>query len=191
MTTVGLSVNTVSLVRVCGARALALLGGGLFSVHCAMLSSSHSCAANFYDCSPRTSIALEVPGGSWPVGDYVLTVGNETCALSVTSAAPSTGIVGDCDASESMSFALEPTQECAASCDGAACGGSVCAPTGGPNKLVLTVDGLMTGLSLMLTKDNGALVSETVKTEQMTVEPNGAGCGSCVMASATIVVGED
>jgi len=54
--------------------------------------------------------------------------------------------------------------------------------------MVLGIGAMPAKLGLDLSVDGNALMNETIAPMQTTTEPNGAGCGTCTNASATLSI---
>jgi hypothetical protein len=53
---------------------------------------------------------------------------------------------------------------------------------------VLGINGMPAQLGLDLSLNGSELMEETIAPKQTTTEPNGAGCGTCTNASATLSI---
>jgi hypothetical protein len=61
-------------------------------------------------------------------------------------------------------------------------------PIPGHFQMTVVIQGLPTEVGLNLSLDGNAVTSETIAPKASTDEPNGAGCGTCTSASATVSV---
>jgi hypothetical protein len=151
--------------------------------------ASHSCSDVYYVCD-ETQITLLAPNGAWAAGTYTLTLTVDDspveCTISVPTAPPSSSVTA---APCPYALSLEPVDSCPpVLCDGGACGGGSCAPIAGQFQMTVTVDGLPADIGLDLSANGKLLVSETVAPASTTTEPNGPGCGTCTIASATVSI---
>lgn len=152
--------------------------------------TSHSCSDVYYVCN-QTQITLLAPNNAWTAGTYSLTLtaddGPVQCTISVPTSPPSSGAAGMCP----YPLRLEPVESCPpVVCDGGACGGQggSCTPIAGQFQMTVTIQGLPTQVGLDLSVDGKPLTSKTVAPTPATTEPNGAGCGTCTNASATVSI---
>jgi hypothetical protein len=167
--------------------------------------SSHSCSAAGFVCD-ETSITLQSPNDAWTAGTYTLAIVADGVPQQCTmqSPDPPAAAQGTCSAN-GTTLSLDPI--CPPTpivCNAVACGGMSNSGFAGcfPGRFTMTLTigkgfGFMVSdaqphvvgqLGLKLSVDGNALMNETIAPTQTTTEPNGAGCGTCTNASATLSI---
>ncbi len=154
--------------------------------------AEHSCSDVYAICN-QTGITLQSSNDAWTPGTYALALTLDgtsgQCTMQVPESPPVSGVQGDCGSG--VSFTLAPVESCPpVVCNSTACGGMGCTPIPGHFQMTLGVQGLPMQVGLSLSIDGATVTSETLAPTSTTTEPNGAGCGTCTNASATISVAE-
>jgi hypothetical protein len=154
--------------------------------------SSHSCTAMGFVCG-TTSLTLNSPNDAWAAGTYTLALTMDgapgQCTLTVPASAPPSPIPASCPLGAPYDARLVPIESCPpVVCNGGACGGMSCTPIVGRFQLTVTLQGLPAQVTVGLSRDGNSLTSEIISPASTTSEPNGAGCGTCTNASATVSV---
>jgi hypothetical protein len=153
---------------------------------------SHSCSAVYYVCD-QTDVTLQSPSEAWTAGTYALalTVNSTSgqCTIVVPDSPPVSGVQGTCGSGSNITLALVPVDSCPpVVCDSTACKGMSCTPIPGHFQMTLVVQGVPPHMGLNLSLNGKQLMSETIAPKSTTTEPNGAGCGTCTLGSATVSV---
>jgi hypothetical protein len=151
-----------------------------------------SCSEVGYSCN-RTGITLQSPNDAWASGTYtlVLNIGGTPaqCSLPIPDPPPTNGVQGTCGQSSDISLSLVPLESCPpVVCEAGVCHGTSCTPIPGRFQIVLGINGTPAQLGLDLSLEGNELMKETIAPTQTTTEPNGAGCGTCTNASATLSI---
>ena len=156
--------------------------------------ASHSCGDVATSCG-QTFIMLQTPNDAWTAGTHTLTLTlggvPGQCTLTVPASLPSSGVTASCASGASYALALEPLESCPpVVCEGGACGGhgNSCTPVAGHFEMILTIQGLPSQVALDLSVEGTSVLSETIAPQSTATQPNGEGCGTCVNASAKVLV---
>lgn len=171
--------------------ALALSACVTASAGCSVFAS-HSCTDAFFSCN-QTTISLRSPNDAWTSGTYELAVTMDgapgQCSVQVPDPPPVDGLQGSCgsDTTLALTFATvnAPAQIV---CNRAVCEGASPTAIPGHFQMTLVILNLPPQVALSLSLDGNAVVSETIAPKATTDEPNGAGCGTCTTATATVSV---
>lgn len=145
----------------------------------------------------QTSITIQAPNDAWAAGSYIVALTLDgtpaQCSLQIPDPSPVGGVQGSCGANAALTFRLITVDSCLpVACSGSngtpckSMGG--CAPIPGRFRMVLGIGAMPAKLGLDLSVDGNALMNETIAPMQTTTEPNGAGCGTCTNASATLSI---
>jgi hypothetical protein len=111
------------------------------------------------------------------------------CSLPIPDPPPTNGVQGTCGEDSDLSLSLVPLESCPpVVCDEVVCHGTSCTPIPGQFQIVLRINGMPAQLGLDLSLNENELMNETIAPTQTTTEPNGAGCGTCTNASATLSI---
>ena len=153
---------------------------------------SHSCSAVYPICN-QTAVTLQSPSDAWTAGNYTLalTVNGtpEQCTIDVPDPPAASGVQGACGLGSNITLALVSVESCPpVVCNGNACKGMSCTPILGHFQMTLVVQDVPTHLGLNLALNGKQLMSETIAPKSTTTEPNGGGCGTCTLGSATVSV---
>ena len=151
-----------------------------------------SCGEVGYSCN-GTGITLQSPNDAWESGTYTLALNidgtSAQCSLPIPDPAPPNGVQGTCGQGSDLSLRLVPLESCPpVVCEAGVCGGTSCNPIPGRFHIVLGINEMPAQLGLDLSLNGKELINETIAPTQTTTEPNGAGCGTCTNASATLSI---
>jgi hypothetical protein len=166
----------------------ACLVGATACAACTLASTSHHCLFDVPSCD-QTLITLQSPHNAWAPGSYKLTLNGGECSLKIPAPPPTGDLEGTCLSADTR-FTL--TQLCSPPpmvCNNTAC--SVTEPNTNclPGQFQIdVVSPLLTQVGLDLEVDGRTLMNETITPTAATTEPNGAGCGMCTNASATVSI---
>jgi hypothetical protein len=159
--------------------------------------------ANLAPVCNETSITVQSPNGTWTAGTYALAMVvdgvPQQCTMQVAD--PPAFVQGTCSATDTtLNLApvcpLTPVCARAGVCDYILstfdCSSdrfTIALTIGVPSGFVGDAQPHVVGqLSLDLSLDGSTLMNETIAPTQTTTEPNGAGCGTCTNASATLSI---
>jgi hypothetical protein len=162
--------------------AAASAGCGIFA--------SHSCTELALVCD-ETTITLQTPSDGWTAGAYTLALTMDgtpaQCTMPVPDPPPVSGVQGNCGLGANVTMQLRALQSCPpVVCNATACEGMSCTPIAGRFQMTLVLQGMPAQVGLSLSVDGNAVMSESIAPKSATTEPNGAGCGTCTNASATV-----
>jgi hypothetical protein len=165
--------------------------------------ASHACTAIYPICD-QTAVTLQSPGNMWSAGTYALAAnidGNTAqCSLRISEPPPTGTLQGTCSATN-VTWTL--TQLCPQPppvCTNGACVGMVSSANclAGQFQMAVTVSpqgfgpdassAIASQIAIDLSLDGTELIDETIRPTTKTTEPNGAGCGTCTNASATLSI---
>ncbi len=167
------------------------LASAAASVGCSAFAS-HSCTDAFFSCD-QTTVTLQSPNDAWTAGTYSLAVTMDgtlaQCSVQMPDPPPTSGVQGNCGANTNLTLALTTVDLVhPIVCSGGACEGMSATRIPGHFQMTVVIQGLPTEVGLTLSLDGNAVVSETIAPKASTNEPNGAGCGTCTTATATVSV---
>jgi hypothetical protein len=181
---------------------IALAAGVLSGASCINVAS-HTCGQVAYSCE-QTLITLQSPNDAWTAGTYTLAMTMDgtpaQCSIQIPDPPPAGGVQGSCAVGSNVTLGLVAVESCPpVVCANGACEGTSCTPVAGRFQMVLatgTSFGLegdaqphvVEQLALDLSLDGNELMNETIAPTSTTTEPNGAGCGTCTNASATVSI---
>jgi hypothetical protein len=153
---------------------------------------SHSCSDVYYFCN-QTTVTLQAANDAWMPGTYTLALELDgtpvQCTVDVTDPPPASGVAGVCGLDSPLRVRLETVNSCPPPvCDQTACRGTTCTPIPGHFQMTLVITSLPARLGVELSLGGNTVLSQTIAPKQTTTEPNGAGCGTCTNASATLSV---
>jgi hypothetical protein len=183
--------------------------GGIALAMCAVTSAScinlagQSCTLTAPVCE-QTTIILQAPSDAWTAGMYTLALTIDgtpaQCTLQIPDPPPVGAVQGSCGLS-TVTFSLTTVDSCPpVVCSNGACEGMSCTPIPGRFQTTLKIGTgfgstvsdaqphVVGQLGLNLSLDGNNLLNETIAPKQTTTEPNGAGCGTCTNASATLSI---
>lgn len=174
---------------------------GLALSACAMASAgcsafaSHSCGLVAFVCD-QTTITLQAPNDAWAAGTYTLALNmagtSAQCSVQIPDPPPAGGVQGNCGSSTNLTLTLTTVDSVhPVVCNGGVCEGMSATPIPGHFQMTAVIQGLPTEIGLNLSLNGNAVMSETIAPKASTDEPNGAGCGICTNASATISVADE
>jgi hypothetical protein len=164
-----------------------LVGSMACTVACSAIG--HHCEFDVPLCD-QTRITLQSPNNAWAAGTYKLTLNDGTaraCTLTILDPPSAGSPDGSCTSTDTN---LTLTQVCGP--PGTACNEGACteiAPNCLPGQFEIEIDvvaPVSAQVALELEVDGLTLMNETITLK--TTEPNGAGCGMCTNASATVSI---
>ncbi|HLK36458.1 MAG TPA: hypothetical protein VKU41_06865 [Polyangiaceae bacterium] len=184
-----------------------LVGGALatlaMSLDCNFDFGGHSCSAVGFECD-RTTITFQSPNDAWAAGTYTLafdvdgTTGQ--CTLDVANPPDPNGTSGGCPIGSDVTLSLAPVTSCPPPvCNGNVCSAMSCTPVSGRFRLTFLVappfgadssPHVAAHVTVNLSVDGKTLADQALAPTATTTEPDGAGCGTCTDAMATVTVAE-
>lgn len=169
-----------------------LVGSMACTVASGACVSDHRCVLDVASCD-QTLITLQSPNNNvWAPGTYKLVLDNGTakqCTLTIPDPPSASSIDGTCSSADTS---LTLTQLCPPPpmvCNNTGCTEFVSSANCLPGQFQIdVVSPLLTRVGLELEVDGRTLMNETITPKANTTEPNGAGCGMCTNASATVSI---
>jgi hypothetical protein len=163
--------------------------------------AGHSCSGVGYTCD-HTTITLQSPNDAWTTGTYTLNLSVDgtpgQCTVQIPDPPPANGVQGNCGLGSNLTLTLVTVDSCPpVVCDNNLCQGMSCTAVPGHFQMNVVISSgtgsdasprVAAQVALDLSVNGRALVSEAISPKSTTTEPNGAGCGTCTNASATLSV---
>ncbi len=181
-----------------GSGLAGLLACALGSVSCVM---SHSCTDLAPTCD-QTGITLQSPHDAWTAGMYTLALNVDGASVQCTlqiPVAPASSVEGTCSSTTTRFTLTQLCPQPVTVCDNNACTAMASGANCLSNQFQIDIivshayepgaePKVASKVGLALSVDGRSVISETIAPKAITTEPNGAGCGICTNASATVAI---
>ena len=157
---------------------------------CNLLSSGCTGAG----CVEGATITVKSSSRGWAPGHYTFDLKVDGAPASCTVSLPPSasgllpgGIVTSSCSARTASLTFEQDSSCVTTSNGMAVS-ETCTPLAGQFHAALGLSGTPVQAAVDISRDGAALLSETVSFSYRLLQPNGANCGGCNRANATILI---